>query len=489
MKFKHFEFWTLTLGVIALGLFMAQPTLSYAAKQSVTWDNSPTEASTLSAHYFGEGGTLYQSVYWGAPSDPTPALCESGDPSSLEVGPIWWSVWVNSTSTDANISIAGTYTTSTALEYGFRRIDGYAPSVLKSDFGNSICQVGSGGQTAIAASAGSRFVSGAGRGAGSIGWSTLNSWPESITPAYYFSNVQPYQADPTISLNFPTATSTPEFSNWVVSIDSPVTTDYQSQTVGVYYYKNSTSTSPYLDSYTGYVPTVNLTENFPIPKSRPLWVTPETYPVTWYARAFYTVRRATTTAPYFYAETIYSDYVQFSLNPTTQAPAVNEITETAGPFSPNIYSVGYTPTSTQLSIDSAFLVDCSAYDDADFFSSSTIGALGCYARQTGLWLIGQLVIPPNWVKTYMSNSLEVIKNSFPFNYVFTVVDTVSAVAGGDLPSEDIVLTIPQLGISVDIMTTSTLSDIVGTSTAEKVFDAQTAIIWIAVVWAIVGLIL
>ncbi|MEO5351436.1 MAG: hypothetical protein H7836_17605 [Magnetococcus sp. YQC-3] len=175
---KHFEFYSLTLGVIVLGLFMVKPTITYGAVIRDTFANIPVSTSTLSTHYTGEGGgSNYLNVYGGAPGTPTLAFCESGDSSSLNIGPFYASAWANATSSGATLNVPSGMTMSTTTEGNFIRTDYYGATVLKSDFGNPTCQFGSGGAWSMTLGQnGSRFVNGFGDSTGSTGWNTINNF-------------------------------------------------------------------------------------------------------------------------------------------------------------------------------------------------------------------------------------------------------------------------------------------------------------------------
>lgn len=83
------------------------------------------------------------------------------------------------------------------------------------------------------------------------------------------------------------------------------------------------------------------------------------------------------------------------------------------------------PTTTLDATSTYFFVDCSAYDNVPLFSSGTIAGIGCQAQKVGMNIIGFLVTPPTWVSTYLNNGVSSIKNAFPFNMVFGVVNSIT----------------------------------------------------------------
>lgn len=101
------------------------------------------------------------------------------------------------------------------------------------------------------------------------------------------------------------------------------------------------------------------------------------------------------------------------------------------------------PTTTLDATSTFFYVDCSAYDNVPLFSSGTIAGIGCQAQKVGMNIIGFLVTPPQWVANYLNAGVSSIKNAFPFNMVFGVVDTITnSTASSSAIYGDLTLTFP-----------------------------------------------
>jgi hypothetical protein len=117
-----------------------------------------------------------------------------------------------------------------------------------------------------------------------------------------------------VSLAYPTST-TPDFSNWVVSWSGYVPYGTMEVVYGL-----SSTTLNYTDPVS-FDPFISANP-LPIHKSQPLWFPPLAIPVTWYAQVL--DMGATST--------VYSDIISFPVNPNASNPASSTITNAASPF-------------------------------------------------------------------------------------------------------------------------------------------------------------
>lgn len=134
-----------------------------------------------------------------------------------------------------------------------------------------------------------------------------------------------------------------------------------------------------------------------------------------------------------------------------------------------------------------FEVDCSAYDNVEFFSSGTIGGIACSMRKSAFAVIEMLVVPPNFVQQFLFNSFTSIRNVFPFSLVTTLTGSISDSAVVTAPDyAETAFTLPN-GVSAQLLTSTTFitaftTDLCNTACAtakkETLFDYLTLLIWV-----------
>jgi len=149
---------------------------------------------------------------------------------------------------------------------------------------------------------------------------------------------------------------------------------------------------------------------------------------------------------------------------------------------------------TTSTIERYFSIDCSGYSGG-IFSSSTLGALGCYAEKTLVSVAGWFVIPPDWSINYIKNSFSDLKTRFPFSLVYGFTDTIKSGVSTATSSAQTSLSFDLTGsdlpykFSSSILTPTTLNDTIGATSTTAIFTAERAVIWIATMFVILSFIL
>lgn len=113
-------------------------------------------------------------------------------------------------------------------------------------------------------------------------------------------------------------------------------------------------------------------------------------------------------------------------------------------------------------------------------SSTILGLPNPYdAIAYGLCVSGQKLFVPStvslsWIKSSMDNG----KNLFPFSIFFTLKDSLKTnLESGLTGSSELILPLPEVG-SVTFLSSSTLTNVVGSSTKNIIFNAEKSILWI-----------
>lgn len=153
----------------------------------------------------------------------------------------------------------------------------------------------------------------------------------------------------------------------------------------------------------------------------------------------------------------------------------------------------YSATSTMLDLNSTsspFYVDCSNAGGGSIFSSSTVNVLACYAQKTLYSVVGFLVVPPDFVQSYLNNSVSSMKSAFPFSLVYGVVGKIQAnTTSTPVNYADLNISVPQIGLSVTPLSSSTLENVLTTAHCDAdcaktrhdfIFNIISSIIWIGV---------
>lgn len=136
---------------------------------------------------------------------------------------------------------------------------------------------------------------------------------------------------------------------------------------------------------------------------------------------------------------------------------------------------------------SYFAVDCSAYDNVEFFSSGTIGGIGCSMRKSAFAIVEMLVVPPNFVRQFLFNSFVSIRNVFPFSLVNALTGSISdSAVVSSVDYTDLAFTFPN-GVGAQLLSSTTMisaftTDLCNTAcaTAKKteIFGYITMLIWV-----------
>lgn len=153
--------------------------------------------------------------------------------------------------------------------------------------------------------------------------------------------------------------------------------------------------------------------NFKIPIGHDLWALSNSTSTEWTATAYLLQATSTTPFPQFASSTItfvIDDEIYYYENQYTYASS-SDLIGSSGIFDP-----------------SSFSVDCSAYDDVGFFSSSTLGMLGCQIKSAAFSVIQFLIVPSSDSRNFMTTRFSDFKDVFPFSVIYGVADSVRTVA-------------------------------------------------------------
>lgn len=146
----------------------------------------------------------------------------------------------------------------------------------------------------------------------------------------------------------------------------------------------------------------------------------------------------------------------------------------------NIFELFGTSTVTIGTASST--VDCSAYDDTAFFSSSTIAAIGCYIKEAAVDTLNFLIVPDAaGGLTFLNNQFSKFQDVFPFSLFFNF----NELASFTLESynyENATLNFSVFGTEFALISSSTLTAFVGQANKDLIFDLQKYLAWFAMIW-------
>lgn len=131
-----------------------------------------------------------------------------------------------------------------------------------------------------------------------------------------------------------------------------------------------------------------------------------------------------------------------------------------------------------VSTSSIFYIDCSAYDNTDFFSSSTFGMIGCIAKKVIWETTGWMVTPPDWAIEYIMTRIENMKTAFPFSLVYETIGGIQTGLNQTQSSQPLNLNLPQIGLNTNILSSQTLENEIGTTSTALFNSTFESVIWI-----------
>jgi len=132
------------------------------------------------------------------------------------------------------------------------------------------------------------------------------------------------------------------------------------------------------------------------------------------------------------------------------------------------------------STSSAFYIDCSGYSGG-LFTSSTLGAIGCYAQKVPMGIIGMLLAPLPQSTNYFSASFAEIKNQFPFSIITGIQESIETAGTEANTVSTSTLDFPIFGHgTISVLGPNTLTDAIGAEMKDQIFTVIRYIIWIGV---------
>lgn len=124
--------------------------------------------------------------------------------------------------------------------------------------------------------------------------------------------------------------------------------------------------------------------------------------------------------------------------------------------------------------------DCSQFS-LGIFSSSTGQAVLCYIRQGVYWLGDVLFVPATSSQIFLADSVSDFQGTFPFSVFYSVQQGVASSSLVVVPS--LSLSLPVLvggsNVSISILSSSTLSNLVGVSQKDNYFTVLSNLMWLA----------
>lgn len=279
---------------------------------------------------------------------------------------------------------------------------------------------------------------------------------------YSVSGVTP--TSPVVSLLFPTgATTTPDFSNWVLSVSYPSSTMTY---VGVLYGQDDTNLI-YSDNAT-YASGVSANP-LAVRKTEALWHIPQSVPQTWFYRTFYIQNG-----------TLYSSATSsFLISPSAPVPVLSSSTSALVGF--GLSAGTYVPTAH---------TSCVAPTSSIFTAPGDNLAYGICAS-------GQFLFSPsNFSQNWIDGAVNGAKTVFPFRVIFGVATALqneinNSSTNRTAQSYDLVLhtSVGGQDMTYPVLTSSTLTNAVGSSTKALVFDVEEKFIWLLFILGLVKIIL
>lgn len=245
---------------------------------------------------------------------------------------------------------------------------------------------------------------------------------------------------------FPLQSSTiPDFQNWVISVSNPTSSISGMVTV---HYGQSSSSQPFSDSVS-YAPFISAN---PLPITKKVLLNPVIQvsgSSTWYAYAELTATGYDVT----------SSIVSFSINPQASAP-----TSTAG-----VLGGGF--------VLPAFYISPSSTASSTFQCNGLLDIAGCTANVLNS-VFSFFLRPSTQVTQYLSNSVNALENVFPFDIAFGILNQTSNALTANVTSTQTLtlsaypLAYSQANFSVDVLTSSTLSNAFGTPVKNNIFTFE-----------------
>jgi hypothetical protein len=132
--------------------------------------------------------------------------------------------------------------------------------------------------------------------------------------------------------------------------------------------------------------------------------------------------------------------------------------------------------------------DCSAFSGG-LFSSSSLAALSCYAKDWAHYVFVELWFYPQMSTGFLTDSWEEFQDTFPFSVFFTVQDSLESAATTTAGSYELSFAFGGGAATVNLLNSSTLENAVGSTTKNLIFNIEKSIIWLGTAAAIIFLIL
>lgn len=300
----------------------------------------------------------------------------------------------------------------------------------------------------------------------------------------------PAPPDPELTFYFPgnstASTSIPDFTNWAISLSD-------ADPVGVLriVYSRSSSSLAFSGANNAFVDQ-SVPGQLINPWTR-VFKRNSLGSGVWFAKAYY--------SPLSNLLSIYSSDVQrFSILPFANEPVFTSSTILFNPLFPALGTgVGYSVSSTASSTASPFYVNCDAYT-LGLFSSTSLPGIGCIVKKVTFEVFEWLFIPGSTLIEQFISLID-ITNYFPFSLVKEAVTLAQSTIENSMTSTTVysatTLSIPQIGLSTQLLSSSTLKDALvnpncdnacANSLTENIFDAERAIIWIGTVIGVITMI-
>lgn len=110
------------------------------------------------------------------------------------------------------------------------------------------------------------------------------------------------------------------------------------------------------------------------------------------------------------------------------------------------------------------------------FGSATFTDIICYIKQAIVWLF----VPSQTITSYLQNSFDAFDNVFPFSVIYAVRDGAmfAASSTANLGNPSLSMPLPWGNTEISILSSSTMSRVVGNSGKTLVFNIFTALIWV-----------
>jgi len=127
--------------------------------------------------------------------------------------------------------------------------------------------------------------------------------------------------------------------------------------------------------------------------------------------------------------------------------------------------------------------------DIPWFYEDTAEGLACYAQKVVYASVGFLIVPPDWSQNLLEESMNNIKNSFPFSLVFNIVDLANSSAENAENATSTSLGFTIGSTTYNFIEAGMIENAIGQTNKDNLWNAIKAVLYIGGAWTVIGFLL